>query len=81
MIFLPKAEHMPKHVGYNIIRKSRKIYYNALVHRDDGTLLRTHNVTSTDFIGEAFCGKTGTVIVQVYEILGKLKNETGTTER
>jgi hypothetical protein len=51
------------------------------VHRNNGNSFRSHNVTSTDFIGEAFCGKTGTVIVQVYEILGELKNEKGTARR
>jgi hypothetical protein len=33
------------------------------VHRDDETILRIHNVISVDWIGEAFCGKAGTVIV------------------
>jgi hypothetical protein len=73
-MFLLKAEQRPKHVGYNIISKSRTFYYNPLVHRDDGNLLRSHYVTSAYFIGEAFCGNTGRVIVQVNEILGKLKN-------
>jgi hypothetical protein len=43
--------------------------------------LPTHNVTSADLIGKASCGKTGTVIGQVYDILGKLKNEKGTKRR
>jgi hypothetical protein len=47
MIFI-KAEHRPKHVGYNIISKLGKIYYNPLVHRDDETILRIHNVISVD---------------------------------